>query len=465
MPIEIDGSEWRRTFVRTVACVVVVALSSGCGARLDDETGPSQRIAATPTLGDVGIDAADPSTGEPDTAPPPRDADVVFDAGAEAPHDWATGTLCDPGVARGFRPMTSLASLGIDHRTVVGAVWTGKEMLVAATSPLGCTVPPCWPKQAIFAYDPATDRWRLVRTIDVYDRTVKGSLLSLEDDRVARVDLEDFTYWATPAAGGTSVQTLDRKATCVSWGAGVGYAPTSKELVVWGGGRWEDGPSWIPCGQGVAIHQPEGVTRVLAEAPSTMRGGHVSSMWTGSALLVVDWDDRHAARYEAELDRWTDLGPLPSIDARDAPAAAGMLGGKVGFFGGLSFGGNESSFAALDGASFDVASSTWTKLPAAPLTDKGDRWRDDPTSWMQPGPSGSPELVMFGGYGYDHSELLGDMIAVDATTGAWRTVSSGGGLGPRTNAIAVWDGCEAIVYGGTVGSGGATLTDGALYKP
>jgi hypothetical protein len=441
---------------------VVVVFTFGCGARLEREGNPSATI-----VDDSAVDAGGPVVTDSslvpeidgDTGRTPFDVDIVSTPEIEVPHDWATGKLCDPTIPSGWRPMTSLATVAIDHGSVKGAVWSGKEMIVVADAK--CTAPPCATKQQLLAYDPASDRWRVAAAVELYGREMRGPLIPLGGDDVARIDLERSTYWVSRDLREAYTRSFDRMGTCVTYGGAQGYAAATGELVMWGGGRWEDGPSWVPCAEGIAVQ--DGVARRMAPAPATLRGGHATAVTIEGSLLIVSWDDMRIARYEAEADRWVDLGALPSIGGRDAPAAMGQLGNHVAFFGGLAFGGNESSFVALDGASFDASSSTWTALPAAPATAKGDRWRDDPASWMQPGKTGAPELVLFSGFGYEHSDFLADTIAVDVTTGAWRTLSAGGGLGPRTHAIAVWTGCEAVIYGGDIDS--AVLTDGAIFKP
>lgn len=333
-------------------------------------------------------------------------------------------------------------------------------LMVDDAADIDCGGAPCGPAQLVFGYDPANDSWHKHAVVLHGDKV--GGMLVPYSEGVARVDPRQLSYWTVVGIDSSGIQSFDRKGTCVTGGAAVAHAPATDEIIVWGGAYITDGPTEVRCAQGVAFH---GTTvRTLAPAPATFRGGHASALWVEDALYVFSWEDARLAKYDPKTDHWTDVGAMPpGTSNRDAPLGFGRVGNRLAFYGGQAFDGDESSFVALDGARFDLTYSSWMPLLAEPKTAAGDRWRDAPATWVQPGPSGMGELVLYGGYGYEYGDLLSEMVAVDFQSGSWRTIDSSGGLGARSGAAAVWDGCEAIVYGGMAGT--APLFDGAIYKP
>ncbi len=164
------------------------------------------------------------------------------------------------------------------------------------------------------------------------------------------------------------------------------------------------------CGspQGSATALAAGRWSRLASGPLSARDGQ-ASVWTGRELLV--WGGA-------------------------APRGAGVAG--------LS-----------DGAAYNPSTRTWSRLPPSPLAPR----LGAATVWM-----GKQAMVWGGERNNEPSgHAFADGATYDPTTGTWRLLPPSP-LVARTGATAVWNGAEAIVFGGMTANG-TYLYSGATYDP
>ena len=123
----------------------------------------------------------------------------------------------------------------------------------------------------------------------------------------------------------------------------------------------------------------------------------------------------------------------------------------------IVWGGAAESRDRGDGASFDLATETWTPLPPAPLAPR----RGHSAVWT------GTTMLVYGGLGLsvDCPQVcaLGDGAAYDSIADTWKQLPPAP-LAPRSGHTAVWVQNRMVVWGGAAEGGGA-LADGASYDP
>jgi len=266
------------------------------------------------------------------------------------------------------------------------AVWTGKEMIV-----WGGVGPEGDPSLGDGArYDPITDRWQPVNT----------------------------TNAPSPRAEHTAL-----------W--------TGSEMIVWGG--WRTGG---PRGDGARYNPATDSWTPLPPSPLTPRT-NFSAVWTGTAMIVwggyggVDGQAAYfndGARYVPDLDHWV------AVNADGAPGArlrhtAVWTGSEMIVWGGSG----ERSRAPGDAASYDPQTDTWRSISL----DGAPRPKDRHTAvW-----TGS-EMLIWGGPGPNGYLGVGDGGRYNPASDSWAPISMDGAPSARADHTMVWDGREALIWGG-----------------
>lgn len=188
--------------------------------------------------------------------------------------------------------------------------------------------------------------------------------------------------------------------------------PTSGQLVV-----TDATPAPSATRQAVARATPP--WSELPPAPVRGREAH-TLVWTGRTAIV--WGGRGEERNP----------PADSLGRRGAAAAVDA--------------------PLRDGAAYDPADGSWTRVPPAPVG------RADHTAvWT------GEEMLVWGGEQQrtEGASLLRSGEAFDPRTGTWRELAQGP-LSGRSLHTAVWTGREMVVWGGTLDG---DTTDGAAYDP
>lgn len=220
-----------------------------------------------------------------------------------------------------------------------------------------------------------------------------------------------------------------------------------------GPGGVEGGGSDGDSGDGLAIEpitafDPAARWRPIPPAPSGgVRGG---AAWDGHRLIL--WPGRGSGgMYAPDVDAWSTLPPAP-VERLESWSAT-WTGAEVVFFGGLGADGN----ATADGAALDPVSSRWRVLAAAPVAARAGH----------AAVLGDGRVWVFGGSGADGA-ALNDGAVYDPATDTWEAIPASP-LSGRVDPEVAWTGTGLLVWGGRDGDeeqrGGASLADGAIYRP
>jgi N-acetylneuraminic acid mutarotase len=363
---------------------------------------------------------------------------------------------------RGWRPMAAPPS-GFGARDSGAAFLVGSKVLFGGGVSGSSATPP---SGLLATYDVATDTW--------VEASSPGASFSGE-----------YSVTVLPALGGAFVWGGLGASNTPNVGAAL-YQPSSD------GWSKVDAPFPLGARLNVASAHLEGLNRVF--------------LWGGNAGSTCLND---GATYDLLSSSWHVVSASP-LSAREG-AFAFWNGAKVVVFGGADCAGN----VLWDGAVYDPAADTWSTLPAPP----GDfiarlspdvwstpsmaalvagfnlsgstvtpvstiasldlatlMWRDltapsTALSWRPTGGNASwcatGQCFVWGGPGLDpKGEVVGtsDGLTFDTSSNAWSAMPTAGAPKPRSHALAVWTGREAVIWGGQPFSG-ADLADGAIYVP
>jgi len=320
-------------------------------------------------------------------------------------------------------------------RTVLAAVWTGREMVL-------------W--GGFFSdgggshylnnggrYDPATDTWTAVSTVDAPFGGVTavwtGSVMVVwvgGTGSGGRYDPATDAWTPTSTVAAPSARTVS----AAVW--------TGREMVVWGGYALDNGNQFLNTG-GRYDPVTDTWTATSTEGAPSGRGWH-TAVWTGSAIVVWGGAGGGAylntgGRYDPATDTWTPTSTAWAPSARYGHTAV-WTGSVMVVWGGI-----DNNYQLLDtGGRYDPATDTW-----------------EPTSTV-----GTPG----GSYGH-YSVWTGNVMVVpggryDPGTDTWAPMSAPGALSLEHNTAvrtatsnlflppplafetAVWTGREMIVWGG-----------------
>ena len=199
----------------------------------------------------------------------------------------------------------------------------------------------------------------------------------------------------------------------------------------------------------------------MAAPPATFAGRQLhSAIWSGTDMIV--WGGQSStssyaadgAKYNLASDTWTVL-PAAPITGRFAHVAVAAGTSKM-----IVWGGYNGTYRN-DGAVLDLSTTppTWT-LMAAPPTTFGGRYYASAV-WT------GAEMIIYGGYGSTCAgSYCADIALYNPATNTWRTPITAGPLVGRYSTSMVWNGTKAVVFGG-YGSAcpGSYCGDGAVFDP
>jgi N-acetylneuraminic acid mutarotase len=390
---------------------------------------------------------------------------------AKAP--TTTGTISAPPLAAANDGAWSLAPF---QDAAVGGpvVWTGKEVIVAGA---GC----CDDLGSInlTAYNPTTKSWRNLPATPLTPRAGAAGVWTGTELVVAGGDAsaDGSASHASPATDGAAWNEATN-----SWHR-ISDMPTTlagEPTAVWTGREvlvWSSGPALdnIPGREVVLAYNPATDTwRSLPTSGLTPRDGAVT-VWTGNELVV--WGGgvssgaaglggggpfySAGARLDPATSTWRRLPPAP-VPARGL-ATAVWTGHEVLLWGGVTASGADVG----KGAAYNPATDTWRALPASPLRAKASA----ASAW-----TGRFFIVIGGAAGYNLPTPGPGAAAYDPATNTWTSlpaaprypVQAGGPTftaDQREGAFAVWTGTSVVVLGGVDFTRQAPRSDGLVWTP
>lgn len=261
-------------------------------------------------------------------------------------------------------------------------VWTGTEMIVfgARTTTSNGVVVPSQSENAALAYNPTTNRWRVLATpppgLDLLQASavwaghqalimgwttptgapVVGTGLTAQEGPNASYDPTTNTWKliAPSPLGPLQYETL-------AW--------TGQEMIAWGGTSPATGPP--TTNEGAAYDPHTNAWRILPQAPIARRSA-AGAAWSGHQLLI--WGGSlgtanlgDGAAYEPGTNRWHLVAPgdlPPSV-----PNTTLWTGRQLLIIGGTIsrvVNGSSVDQPSPASAAYSPATNTWTPLPAEP---------------------------------------------------------------------------------------------------
>jgi hypothetical protein len=350
------------------------------------------------------------------------------------------------------------------------AVWTGTELVLLAEFAYSPPIPSPRPPDGL-AYNPATGRWRALAEPPP-DQSIGGGsvgavwtgkeviLLSATGAPIAYdPDANTWRRFARPPTG------------FISHAADPAPIWTGAEVLVWdGSNRDEATGKVIYGGRGAAYNPATDRWRPLPRSPLTNRTWSIQA-WTGSQLLVVagscgdsgEIRCQDGAAYDPVANTWT---PIPALagGALASEAAAAWTGSELIIW---------SSTTSQDGLrirnaarAYNPRSRRWRTLPPAPITPR----RLAAAVWA------GDRLLVWGGLRHLPGGRLAypdDGAAYDPRSNRWQMLPKAPVPG-RALPLTVWTGDRAIFIGG-LNAGDRLRTDrgnitavteqGAAYHP
>ena len=309
---------------------------SAAAAAFDPAAGRWRRIASAP----AGASLADgPSSavwtgrflavvsGDAQMCPPPQ---------AAAGRCWTGAALYDPTANR-WAVLALPAQFG--GLSMAGVVWTGRDLIAAAVSPLSASNPN-GARLALAAYAPTTRRWRLI-TPALPRGHSPGELYLVYDD--SRLVLTSLWQHATQTTGGlegtwgVDILTMNAQGTwrnvTSTWPSGIVYGTiaTSDGILVTPGPFWCGDLCNPPDANSPYGYLDNPVTLTAKRFPTGPLGeldpGFLAWVWAGDAIITAstvpapDGSPGHyilsgdMALYDPAARRWSDLPATPGHPA------------------------------------------------------------------------------------------------------------------------------------------------------
>ena len=302
-------------------------------------------------------------------------------------------------------------------RGLHAAAWTGSEMIVwGGVGWSGSFAPGA-------SYDPATDSWRAVSTVDA----------PIGSETAVWTGTEAI-FWGGGPTGGRYNPTTDSWSLVSTTNApavSIGYSAvwTGNEMIVFGG-----------IGTDTVAKRYRPATDSWSDASTVDAPGardHHAAVWTGTEMIlwggfINDGITPTGGRYSPVTDTWAPTNVADSPITRMSPVGV-WTGTEM-----LVWGGNEWLFLGDlgDGARYNPATDSWT-----PMSLLGA-----PTPRIAQGVWTGSELLLWGGV----DDASGGRY--DPATNSWRpttlvnvpTVRAGGRWST------VWTGTEMILWGGII---------------
>ena len=412
----------------------------GCGEGVLGAGGVPSADAGLDGSHDGAIDTGSDASNDAGTGPSDGAIDAQVDAAPHAP-TWV--------------PMASSTSIGFAPRADAIAVWTGSRMFV-----WGGAVATSFATDGA-SYDPVADSWELLPATQLGGRQGNTVIWSGTEmivwggapinGNAGRLDPKTGTWRLLPDAPVSGRHNF----------ASV-WAPTSGEMLVWGGDNDVD---YLADGAAYSPTRPAGSEwRVLEPSPLSKRSA-VQAAWNGTSMVIFGGggcgstcDD--AASYDPVKRVWTVITNVPSIlDARQ-PEVAIATGPSLTLA--TFFGSSYDGALRTTGASYDAVHNLWS-----PIDGLGTAVLPSPNRYGAAFFWGAGKLWMWGGYGDgDVTKTRADGASFDPSVGSGGTWSSmaPGGPSARGDMSVVWTGSEGIVWGGQTASD-TLLDDGARFRP
>ncbi len=315
------------------------------------------------------------------------------------------------------------------------AVWTGTEMIVwggLVQSGFGISND----SRSGGRYDPATDTWSTISTIDSPDSGESPAAVWTGSRMIIWGGSDGgSTFYRS---GGVYDPVTDRWTPTT-----LANAPSARipEVAVWTGSRmviWGDAYAASAPGSG-GTYDPLNDTwtaTTLTDAPFTEAGQN--AVWSGSEMIV--WPGK---RYDPAADVWRPISSTGAPAHRDFAALA-WIGSRMIAWGGTAFG----QYLG-DGGLYDPATDSWSAMTA---TNAPQGRAGAPSAWV------ANRFVVWGG---ENGANTGGRY--DPATNTWTATTTVGAPDARVNASAVVAGNEMIVWGGWASSD--MVNTGARYNP
>jgi N-acetylneuraminic acid mutarotase len=404
---------------------------------------------------------------DPGTQPgDPNDDPSSEEGGGGDPNGGGTQRDCvfngagsERTASSGWMSVAGMESIGLPAGSVLmNSVWTGHELVGwGARNDTNVTA-------GAFSYNPKTDTWKALPDpmlahqtngyIDVITMAGRNRVAfwggrSYDPDG-AIFDLCKGTWTKIPRA-----PVVGRNVTAY------GYIANTDELVIWGGVRSSTGAGFPeenkgPIGaikDGAAYNLHTHTWRVIsnptwkADEPQWWLG--YWSTTTDGKMVIYGGGPSHgggptvgeAFAYDAASDTWTELA-TPAIQGRmqDGQAAV-KTGGETLIFGGDAI--HMPKATPGDGAILDLATLTWTAIPAPTADVMPAPERAWQASWMIDG-----KVYAWGGAsaGVEDPTGGGSGAVFDRATKTWSAMPAGGPTGLQQAVLL--DG-EAFVWSST----------------
>lgn len=358
---------------------------------------------------------------------------------------WSDFSACDK--PSGWSTIAA-APTGFDARAGHGAAWTGKEMVVAFGK--GETY-----KGDAAAYDPAKDTWRKLPAPPIGPRS-GPSTIAIGTKVFFFGGVDDKSYLGDGAIYDGATDSWKKIADGPLSARGqAALAWTGTEVLVHGG---YPGP-----GDGAIYDPATDKWRAWKSWPGGARVGH-RVVWTGTKAFV--WGGSpggvvcptDGAVWDPIADTWTAL-PTTPLEGRFG-FVAWPLDGDVLVWGGYG-GVDASSLYKSDGARYSLTTG-WKKIASPDDASLSPNGRQDALSWI-----GDGRLYVWSGRAITAPGAVAGGAVFDPKTDKWTAMATKDAPGPRIDSTAVWDGKEAILWGGILLPGVTTglYANGAMYRP
>jgi N-acetylneuraminic acid mutarotase len=376
------------------------------------------------------------------------------------------------------------------------SVWSGTELLLWGGTGQGNAVDGG-------RYNPVTDSWAGLSGV--------GEPTARTNESVVWTGSE-MILWGGVSGSSTFLNSMARYSpSSDSWLAIGAPSPrightavwTGSEMIVWGG---RGITSYLNNGSRYDPATDDWTATTLTGAP-WVRRGH-AAVWTGSEMVVwggyygdafSTWFLNTGARYNPMTDTWVPTTTVDAPDARSTPAI--WTGHEMIVWGGsagtsyLNTGGRydpvtdhwiptstigapspRGSFGAGWTGREMLVWGGWADLPGRVYYGSGGRYDPSTDSWTATSMAGAPvprgefamvwdghEAIVWGGED-DVTYFLATGGRYDPSTDSWTATPTLGAPAARLGPASLWTGSEMIVWGGS-GTGMVDLNSGGRYNP
>jgi N-acetylneuraminic acid mutarotase len=231
---------------------------------------------------------------------------------------------------------------------------------------------------------------------------------------------------------------------------------TGTEMLVVGrhSKRAKDGAVLARVDVAAAYNPTTNTWRRLPWPPGSSSFMNYSSVWTGNEMIV--WGQGIHAAFNPVTNQWRRLPDSNLLKIHDGFGLIAWTGREL-----IGWGGGCCGDAFSDGVAYNPTTNTWRKVAPAPLAGS----QHPIGAW-----TGRELIVLVGGFdpnGKPWPNRLARAAAYNPATNTWRRITPPPSA--REGAIAVWDGRELLLVGGTIparaGQPPLVATVGFAYNP